>query len=312
MPSLQVLKDKAAEATAEVRGLCASIARYLHRARTGTLDARGKRQLTVLVSVLLAGVLVCVLIAVPLTRLVADPASFRATMNDNYAVMAVVYGLINTVHVFIAVIPGEPLELGAGYLFGTWMGLLVVSLGLGLGELVLFWLVRRFGPRLVHLFVSQEKLDGLVLFNDERRRNLITFLMMFIPGTPKDLMSYVVGLTRMRISTWMLISLTARVPSILISTFCGSLFAQGYYGTSALTFAVNIALSILGLGYYALINRQARTQAALDAVALRQWEQAGAGRNDANVQAASSAPGRNDARQLLAGSPGRNDATVSS
>lgn len=311
MPDFHMVKDKALEAVAGVRELCSSLAGYAHRARTGTLDARGRRQLSVLLALVLAGVLVCVAIAVPLTRLVADPAGFREALSGNYMAMAVVYGLINTVHVFIAVIPGEPLELGAGYLFGTWAGLLVVSLGLGLGEFLCFLLVRRFGTQLVHLFVSQEKLDELALFRDERRRNSITFLMMFIPGTPKDLMSYVVGLTRMRLSTWMLISLTARVPSILISTFCGAQFAQGDYGASALTFSASLALSVLGLGYYALINRQAKAQAALDAVARRQWEQAGAGRNDAHVPQVSSDPGRNDAERPLTGRPGRNDAATS-
>ena len=109
----------------------------------------------------------------------------------------------------------------------------------------------------------------------------IAFLMEFIPGTPKDLMPYILGLTPMRVSTWMSIALIARIPSILISTYVGAQFAQGNYGTSALTFAISLTLSVCGLGYYALISRQAKIAAAMDEVAHREWEAAGGSRNDA-------------------------------
>ncbi len=273
--------ERAREALGSLDGLWASFRSYVGRAVHGQLDARGKRQLAVLLGSLAIGLVVCVLVAIPLAHLVSDPENFRALLERNYALAVVAYALVNTIHVFIAVIPGEPLELGAGALFGTWGGLAIVSVGLGIGELLAFLLVRRYGWRVVSLFVSQETLDGLALFRDERRRNVITFLMMFIPGTPKDIMSYIVGLTPMRLSTWMVISLTARVPSILISTYCGATFAEGSYGLSAIVLLVSIALSVIGLLYYGSINRQAKAAAAMDRVARREWSEAGGRRNDA-------------------------------
>ncbi len=275
------LADHVRSAGQSVLGLWHTFRDYLRRARRHELDARGKRQLVALLVALAVALLVCVFIAIPLSQLIADPRVFSSVLHDNYALTAVVYALINTLHVFIAVIPGEPLELGAGFLFGTWGGLIVVSVGLGLGELFTFLLVRRYGTRLVHLFVKQETLDGLVLFRDPKRRNAITFLMMFLPGTPKDIWSYIIGLTPMRLSTWMVISLTARIPSILISTFCGAAFAQGSYGTSGFTFALCIILSVLGLLYYGRIDHQAKVAAEMDRVARREWEQEGGSRNDA-------------------------------
>lgn len=255
--------------------------RYLRRAITGQLDARGRRQLAVLCISIVVALLVCALVAVPLTRFISDPGNFRQLLDANYWMAALAYAAINTLHVFIAVIPGEPLELGAGALFGTWGGLIVVSLGLALGQLLTFLLVRVYGRRFVHLFVSQKTLDGLALFRDPRRRNVITFLIILIPGTPKDLMSYVCGLTNMRLGTWMAIATIARIPSILISTWCGSKFIEGSYGLSALIFLASLVLTCLGVMYYLHINRQAKISAAMDKLGRQEWKNAGARLNNA-------------------------------
>jgi uncharacterized membrane protein YdjX (TVP38/TMEM64 family) len=277
------LREKFNEGTQSLREMWSEFTNYLSRARKGQLDDRGKRQLAALTIGLAVAVVVCVLVAVPLAKLVSDPANFSQMLNDNYWLAVITYAAINTLHVFIAVIPGEPLELGAGVLFGTWGGLAVVSVGLGIGELCAFLLVRKYGKRIVHLFVSQETLDGLTLFRDEKRRNVITFLMIFIPGTPKDIMGYVCGLTEMRVTTWMAIALTARIPSILISTYCGAKFIEGSYATSAVTFIISLILSVLGLYYYARINKQAKVSAAMDELGKREWNEAGGKRNDADT-----------------------------
>lgn len=275
------LIDRARDAWAElrerVRGWRASLARM----RREGMTPRERRQALALAAGVAVALLVCALVAVPVSRLVADPAAFDAMMRESWLGAAVVYALINTLHVFVALIPGEPLELGAGYLFGVVGGTVVVSVGLALGELLVFLLVRRFGTRFVHLFVSQEKLDELVLFNDRRRRNVITFLMMFIPGTPKDIWSYVVGLTPMRLSTWMAISIVARVPSIWISVVVGATAKGGNAGLTALLFAAVLVVSACGIYYYLLISRQARRAAALDEFARAEWERDGRRVNDA-------------------------------
>lgn len=60
-----------------------------------------------------------------------------------WAMLAVI-GCI-TLQVVLAFLPGEPLELLAGYLFGAGGGLIVCLLGTLIGSLVIFFLVRTFG-----------------------------------------------------------------------------------------------------------------------------------------------------------------------
>lgn len=281
MYSRPTISERARDLWQSARTLCRRMSANVARMRRDGMTPREKTQATALAIACVVAVVVCLLVAVPIIQLVRDPENFEAMLQKNYALALVLYALVNTIHVFVAIIPGEPLELGAGYLFGTTMGTIVVSVGLAVGELFVFLLVRKFGTRFVHLFVSQEKLDGLVLFKDEKRRNVITFLMMFIPGTPKDIWSYVVGLTPMRLSTWMLISIVARVPSIWISVVVGDTAASGSLGLAVVLFALVLVLSACGIYYYVVISRQAKQAAAIEKLARLEWERDGRRRNDA-------------------------------
>lgn len=278
------LKDRLSDMIDSGREWAANVAAHLRRMRREGMSRRERRQAIALGGCVLVAIVVCALLVPPIIHLIRDPATFQAMLERNYVLACVTLALINAVHVFIAIIPGEPLEVLGGLLFGAVGGTIVTLVGLTLGELLVFLLVKRFGRRFVHLFVSQEKLDSLTLFRDQKRRNVITFLMMFIPGTPKDIWSYVVGLTPMRATTWMAISIPARIPSIAISVLVGAMAKDGHGGAAALLFALVIVISALGIGYYLLISQQARQAAAMEAEARRQWVRDGRHTNDADSE----------------------------
>ena len=54
--------------------------------------------------------------------------------------------------VVVAIIPGEPLEIAAGYAFGFWEGTLLCQIGIFLGSLTVFLFVRNWGIRVVEVF----------------------------------------------------------------------------------------------------------------------------------------------------------------
>ena len=134
----------------------------------------------------------------------------------------VVLGL-QILQVFIALIPGEIVESAAGYVLGPWLGTAVCYLGIALASTLIFTLTRRYGVRLVEVFISRERINELRFLNTERKRNNLIFLLFFIPGTPKDLLTYFVGLTDIRLKTFLLLSMVARIPSVITSTFGGHL-----------------------------------------------------------------------------------------
>lgn len=158
--------------------------------------------------------------------------------------------------VFIALIPGELLETAAGYAFGPIIGTIICYLGVALASALVFTLTRRFGVRLVEIFISREKINELRFINTEKKRDRLIFLLFFIPGTPKDLLTYFVGLTDMKLSAFLTISLVARIPSVLSSTFGGHLLGEGQWWGAVLLYGITGIVSLTGLMIYNKILRR--------------------------------------------------------
>jgi len=105
---------------------------------------------------------------------------------------------IQVLQVIVALIPGEVVEVGCGMAFGTWGGLLICLAGSAIGSALIFLLVRKFGVKLVEVFVSREKINSLKFLSNERKLKSIIFLVFFTIGTPKDLLTYFAGLTNIK------------------------------------------------------------------------------------------------------------------
>ena len=93
-----------------------------------------------------------------------------------------VFVAIRAFQTVIKIIPAEPLEIGSGYLYGIWGGMLLCMAGTMLGSLVIIALTRVFGRRLINIFFPVEILDELKFLQNEKRVYLTLF---FIPAPRK-------------------------------------------------------------------------------------------------------------------------------
>lgn len=159
---------------------------------------------------------------------------------------------LQCLQVVVAFIPGEIIELGAGYAYGAFQGLLICLVGVALSSSIIFLLVKKIGTPMVEMFISREKMKQLAFLNDEHKLKRLTFWLFFIPGTPKDVLTYFVGLTDMSLLQFLFITLIARIPSVVSSTVCGQMLGDKDYVTAAIVFAATGIISIIG---YYLYNR---------------------------------------------------------
>ena len=150
----------------------------------------------------------------------------------------------------VAIIPGEPLEICGGYAFGGVWGSVLCMLGLFLGSIIVFWLIRRLGQPVAEIFFSQEKLEKLHFLKHSPKRNFLFWLVFTIPGTPKDLLCYFAGLTDVSWGTWLLLCSVGRLPSVLTSTVGGSALGGRSYLFAALVFGGTLVFSLAGLLIY--------------------------------------------------------------
>ena len=190
------------------------------------------------------------LVGKPMIEFVREPERFRAWVDSSGFISRVIFVGMVVFQLIIALIPGEPLEMGAGYAFGAVEGTILCIIGCVIGSALVFLFVRRFGVKLVEVFFPREKIRSLRFLQDSRRLNLLTFIVFFIPGTPKDLLSYFIGLTDMKLGTWLLITAVARIPSIVTSTVTGDALGLKDYQFALIAFGVTLALSLLGILVY--------------------------------------------------------------
>lgn len=168
---------------------------------------------------------------------------------------------LQVAQVFIALIPGELLETAAGYIFGPVVGTLLCYIGVAIASALVFLLTRRLGKRFVEVFVAPDRINELKFLNTAQKRNRLIFILYLIPGTPKDLLTYIVGLTDIKLHEFLFISLIARFPSVISSTVGGQLLGDGDYLPAILLYAITGAVSLLGiLGYNRFVRRRKKQE----------------------------------------------------
>lgn len=196
------------------------------------------------------------LIGVPMVEFANDPERFREWVDASGIWGRVLFVGMVVLQVVVAFIPGEPVELAAGYAFGFWEGSALTMAGFLLGSWLVFALVRKFGVKLVEVFFHKNKIAELRFLQNPRKAKIIAFLLMLIPGTPKDFLSYFAGLTPLTLSQWLRIVALARIPSLVTSSLTGAAAGEENYLLSGVMLAVTLIISIAGILYYRHICKQ--------------------------------------------------------
>ena len=230
-----------------------------HKHENNDADYQKRRRIISIVSFL---ILIAVFVVLTMTvgnqllQFVSDPEKFRAWIDGKgvWGRLAMI-GLM-MLQVVVAIIPGEVFEIGAGYAFGAWEGLLLCLIGAAIGSAIIFFFVKLLGVKMVEAFISREKINSLKFIKSSRRLNLLMFILFFIPGTPKDLFTYFAGLTPMKLHTFLMISTIARIPSVITSTIGGHALGTQQYVFAAVVFAITIIVSLIGILVYRRISKQ--------------------------------------------------------
>lgn len=201
-------------------------------------------------------VVVYLVVGRPMLQFVADPEKFRLWVAEKGWVARFAYLGMMIFQILIAIIPGEPLELGAGYAFGAVEGTLLCIAGAVIGSLIVFGLSRKLGVKFVELFFSKEKLESVKFLKSSPKRDVLLFILFVIPGTPKDLLSYFAGLTDISLKKWFIISVIGRIPSVVTSTVSGNELGNESYISAVIAVGITLAVSLVGIAVYSYICKK--------------------------------------------------------
>ena len=166
-----------------------------------------------------------------------------------------IFCLLNYLQVILAFIPGGPFEIVAAYMYGNFWGTVICDLTMTLGSLTVYLLVKKFGTKVIELFIDPKEIENIHFLKDNEKLTSVLFLVFLIPGTPKDAISYAVGLTSLPVLNWILICFIGRLPAILLTVLgATSLSDEKYYITVAIII-IFIVLYLIGLKVYKKINK---------------------------------------------------------
>jgi uncharacterized membrane protein YdjX (TVP38/TMEM64 family) len=203
-----------------------------------------------ILSIIAFFVIITIVVGEPLLNFVADSEKFRGWVDSQGFWGRLTLIGIMCLQVVVAIIPGEVIEIGAGYAFGAVEGMLLCLIGAAIGSAVIFAFTKRFGIKLVEAFIPREKINSLQFVKDSKKLDLLIFILFFIPGTPKDVITYFIGLTPMKLHTFLIISSIARVPSVISSTIGGNAIGMQDYRFAVIVFAITAGISIVGIIIY--------------------------------------------------------------
>lgn len=158
-----------------------------------------------------------------------------------------IFLLIQILQVVISFIPGEPVEIIGGVIYGAFGGLLTCMLGCLIGSMIVYFLSLKIGKSFIKLFVKEKDFNEVKFLKNEKRVEELVFIFYFIPGTPKDIVTYLAPYTKIKPLKFFIISTFARIPSIITSTWAGSSISKNNWGLTIGVFLGTFLIALLGL-----------------------------------------------------------------
>ena len=218
-----------------------------------TLNYNGKRRILgiiITVTAIVFTVFMYIYAGIPMIKFVKQPELFRTWVNSHGILGRVAFIGMVVFQIIVAIIPGEPLEIAAGYAFGAVEGTILCLIGTFLGSVLVFLLARKFGMSFISLFINPEKVKNLKFLKTSKKRDVIIFFLFSVPGTPKDVLSYAAGIIDINFGYWLFLCSVGRFPSVISSTIGGSMINRGNYWGAVLVFGITFAVSLFGLAVY--------------------------------------------------------------
>ena len=195
-----------------------------------------------------------------LLSFIHDPELFRSWIESYGFYAPLAYIGITILQILVPLIPGEPMEMIAGYAFGSLKGTILCIIAESLGSIIVLFIVKKYGRKIVEIFFEKEKIDSLSFFKSSRNKILLYALAFIVPGTPKDLLCFLAGLTNIDSKILIPIITLGRLPSIITSTLAGDHLGDQKYLSAAIYIGIAIALSAIGILVYRHIEHKNKTE----------------------------------------------------
>ena len=142
----------------------------------------------------------------------------------------IIMGLLNTIQVFLTVMPGEPVQLLAGITCGLLYGIIICLIGIAIGNTLLYVLINNFNMEMPDR--NKQKTESYENFlNTEKSKDKKSFTwfilgLYFAPIIPYGVIAYTAAKGKMKYFRYILVTTFGTLPSILTCVTASNLLLK--------------------------------------------------------------------------------------
>ncbi|MGH7846472.1 MAG: TVP38/TMEM64 family protein [Candidatus Binatia bacterium] len=186
---------------------------------------------------------------------IEDPAEFSSRKERIKRVLVSfgtyssgVFVLIQALQVVASPVPGELTGVLGGYIYGKFFGFFLSTIGLTFGSWLAFELARILGRPFVERFVKKDIVERFN-FLTTNAGTLISFLLFLIPGFPKDYLCYILGISPMKFSTFLIACTLGRMPGTYLLTVQGASIRDERYLIAVVVLGISAIVLVIAYLY---------------------------------------------------------------
>lgn len=202
-------------------------------------------------------VVVCVLVWPIVVELTQPGGLEKVTEQVRNAGPAGVFILLGFqfLQIVVAFIPGEVVQVAAGMMYGTWGGAAIILGGCVISSAFIYFVVSKLGAPFVQAMIPEKWMAKLRDFDESDKLDVMVFVLFLIPGLPKDVFTYLVPLTGMRMRDFVFLSNVGRIPGVIMSTMAANGLMQGDWAQSIALFAVCAVIAVVAILFHEKIMK---------------------------------------------------------
>lgn len=166
-----------------------------------------------------------------------------------------IYLILQILQITISIIPGNVVQMASGYVYGLGLGYILSLAGTALGTILTFAIARILGKDALRLIFGKKFNSFLGKVNSKRGFIFIAVIYL-LPCMPKDLLSYVGGVSDIKLLPFLSLSLAMRTPAMIGCVVIGKMLRTGSYIWVGILAAAVIAITIWGITHHERLTQK--------------------------------------------------------
>lgn len=118
-----------------------------------------KKEIQFIIKCLLIMGLICLCLYQPMMKIFENPQLLRNQLQSFGLFGQIIFVGIVILQVIFVFLPGEIVEIMAGFIYGPFVGLLLCLIGSAMGSLLIYTFVKKWGQNFIQRFISLDQIN---------------------------------------------------------------------------------------------------------------------------------------------------------